>query len=38
MGKAAGSATDVSLLLRLRRDPSDQAAWHDFVQRYGRRV
>jgi RNA polymerase sigma-70 factor (ECF subfamily) len=38
MGKVAGSATDFSLLLRLQKDPADQAAWHDFVQRYGRRV
>jgi RNA polymerase sigma-70 factor (ECF subfamily) len=38
MGHGAGSATDFSLLLRLQRDPADQTAWHDFVQRYGRRV
>jgi RNA polymerase sigma factor (sigma-70 family) len=32
------SATDVSLLLRLRQDPTDQVAWSNFVKRYGRRV
>jgi RNA polymerase sigma-70 factor (ECF subfamily) len=30
--------TDVSLLVWLRLDPSDQAAWRDFVRRYGRRI
>ena len=27
------STTDVSLLLRLNHDPSDQAAWEQFVDR-----
>ena len=29
-----GSRTSVTLLGRLRREPSDQAAWNDFVARY----
>jgi RNA polymerase sigma-70 factor (ECF subfamily) len=29
------STTDVTLLARLRHDPHDQAAWSDFVARYG---
>jgi RNA polymerase sigma-70 factor (ECF subfamily) len=32
------SATDVSLLSRLRQDPADQVAWGSFVNRYGRRI
>jgi RNA polymerase sigma-70 factor (ECF subfamily) len=32
------SATDVSLLLLLRQDPTDQVAWGNFVKRYGRRI
>jgi len=32
------SGTDLSLLRRLRQDPTDQVAWGNFVQRYGRRV
>jgi RNA polymerase sigma-70 factor (ECF subfamily) len=32
------SATHVSLLLRLRQDPSDQTAWRDFVKRYGAQI
>jgi RNA polymerase sigma-70 factor (ECF subfamily) len=32
------SATDVSLLLLLRQDPTDQVAWGNFVRRYGRRI
>ncbi len=38
MDKFVASATDVSLLLRLRQDPTDQVAWANFVQRYGRRI
>ena len=38
MCHASAGTTDVSLLLRLQRDPSDQIAWRDFVQRYGRRI
>src|SRR5262245_35756573 len=38
MGEFAGSLTDVSLLLRLRQDPSDPTAWRAFVERYGRRI
>jgi RNA polymerase sigma-70 factor (ECF subfamily) len=30
--------TSVTLLGRLRRDPKDQAAWRDFVARYGPRI
>jgi RNA polymerase sigma-70 factor (ECF subfamily) len=32
------STTDVSLLLRLNHDPSDQAAWGKFVDRYGAKL
>ncbi len=32
------SATDVSLLLRLRRDERDETAWRDFVELYGYRI
>jgi RNA polymerase sigma-70 factor (ECF subfamily) len=31
-------ATRVTLLTRLRRDPSDQAGWDEFVERYGRHI
>ena len=32
------SKTDVTLLARLRHDPTDQAAWGDFVARYGPQI
>jgi RNA polymerase sigma-70 factor (ECF subfamily) len=32
------SATDISLLIRLGRDPDSEAAWRDFVKRYGRQI
>jgi RNA polymerase sigma factor (sigma-70 family) len=38
MAHSEGSTTDVSLLLRLNRDPSDQAAWEQFVDRYGAKI
>ena len=38
MADSANSATQVSLLARLRLDPTDQAAWGAFVERYGRRI
>jgi RNA polymerase sigma-70 factor (ECF subfamily) len=38
MDSSAGSHTSPSLLGRLRQDPIDQAAWADFVERYGRRI
>jgi RNA polymerase sigma-70 factor (ECF subfamily) len=38
MDPAAASTTDVSLLMRLTHDPQDQAAWRDFVKRYGRQL
>lgn len=28
-------STHITLLRRLRAEPTDQAAWHDFVERYG---
>src|SRR5436190_9379811 len=34
----ADSATNPTLLGRLRRSPTDQAAWEAFVRRYGRKV
>jgi RNA polymerase sigma-70 factor (ECF subfamily) len=33
--QVSASRTSVSLLQKLRRNPTDQAAWRDFVQRYG---
>ncbi len=33
MDKNSPSGTALSLLLRLRQDPTDQAAWGDFVKR-----
>lgn len=38
MGEVLQSATDVSLLARLGRNPMDDLAWRDFVTRYGRRI
>lgn len=38
MAAADTDATRLSLLLRLRENPSDPAAWRSFVDRYGRRV
>jgi RNA polymerase sigma-70 factor (ECF subfamily) len=32
------SRTSVTLLVRLRQVPSDQAAWADFTERYGRKI
>src|SRR5687768_13130438 len=32
------SMTSTTLLLRLQHSPSDQAAWAEFVERYGRRI
>ena len=33
--KATESATSTSLLVRLQQAPADQAAWSEFVRRYG---
>ena len=38
MPEFEGSETDVSLLVRLGRHPSDQAAWEAFVDRYGPKI
>ncbi len=38
MAGVTGSDTSVTLLRRLRRDPADQAAWGEFVDRYGRMI
>jgi RNA polymerase sigma-70 factor (ECF subfamily) len=38
MAEVFPSATDISLLVRLGRNPLDEAAWRDFVKRYGRRI
>jgi RNA polymerase sigma factor (sigma-70 family) len=38
MPRFEGSTTNVSLLLRLGHDPSDQAAWEEFVDRYGAKM
>ena len=38
MDSASGSRTSPTLLGRLRQAPTDQAAWDEFVERYGRRI
>ena len=38
MTQAAMSVTSTTLVLRLQHSPSDQAAWDEFVERYGRRI
>jgi len=38
MNLPSNSVTSTTLVLRLQRSPSDQAAWTDFVERYGRRI
>jgi RNA polymerase sigma-70 factor (ECF subfamily) len=38
MGRAPDSGTRVSLLGRLRRDPTNEEAWAEFVEHYGPRV
>src|SRR6516164_7348380 len=38
MDPSSGSYTSPTLLGRLRQEPADQAAWAQFVERYGRLV
>jgi RNA polymerase sigma factor (sigma-70 family) len=38
MAVATLPTTCVSLLTQLRQDPSDQAGWDEFVERYGRHI
>lgn len=38
MADSANSDTRVTLLGRLRETPTDQAAWAEFVERYGRQI
>src|SRR5215472_2208023 len=38
MGSAQESGTRITLLGRLRRDPTNQAAWGEFVEHYGRKI
>ena len=38
MADAPLPTTRVTLLARLRLDPTDQAAWDVFVERYGRHI
>src|SRR5215468_6611690 len=38
MAEASGYRTRVSILMALRNDPSDQAAWSAFVDRYGPQI
>ena len=38
MGDSPAPNTSPTLLGRLRREPADQAAWGDFVDRYGRTI
>jgi RNA polymerase sigma-70 factor (ECF subfamily) len=38
MAPALLPTTRVTLLTQLRRDPSDQAGWDEFVERYGRHI
>jgi RNA polymerase sigma factor (sigma-70 family) len=38
MARLKRSATRITLLRRLQRDPNDPAAWKEFVQQYGRKI
>src|SRR5437870_2744564 len=38
MATATFPTTRVTLLTLLRQDPSDQAGWDEFVERYGRHI
>jgi RNA polymerase sigma-70 factor (ECF subfamily) len=38
MDSSSGAHTSPTLLARLGRDPTDQAAWAQFVERYGRQI
>src|SRR5271163_4824129 len=38
MDRPSGSHTSPTLLGRLQQEPTDQAAWGQFVERYGRRI
>src|SRR5437016_12900521 len=38
MADTSVPATRVTLLSRLRRDPSDQGGWDEFVAQYGRHI
>lgn len=38
MAAAALPTTHVTLLIQLRQDPSDEAGWEEFVERYGRHI
>jgi RNA polymerase sigma-70 factor (ECF subfamily) len=38
MDGASGSQTSVTLLGRLRQNPTDQATWAEFVDRYSRKI
>jgi RNA polymerase sigma-70 factor (ECF subfamily) len=38
MGGLYDSGTRITLLGRLRRDPTNQAAWGEFVEHYGRKI
>lgn len=38
MNSASASRTSVTLLGRLRQDPTDQATWAAFVARYGPKI
>src|ERR1700756_491990 len=38
MGGSYDSGTRITLLGRLRRDPTNQAAWGEFVEHYGRKI
>ncbi|HLJ95695.1 MAG TPA: sigma-70 family RNA polymerase sigma factor [Gemmataceae bacterium] len=38
MEPTPSSSTRVSLLVRIQNDPTDQAAWGEFVQRYGPKI
>jgi RNA polymerase sigma-70 factor (ECF subfamily) len=35
---ATGPVTSVTLLMRLQQSPADEAAWAEFVERYGQRI
>jgi RNA polymerase sigma-70 factor (ECF subfamily) len=38
MDRSPDSGTSITLLVRLQQSPADQAAWEEFVERYGHQI
>ena len=38
VGDESQMNTRISLLIRLRQEPVDEGAWHEFMQQYGRLI